>query len=58
MICGKCNVELEEQNTVFQYLGHELTHPVLKCPVCGQVYIPEELAKGKMHEIESILEEK
>ena len=50
MICGKCNVKLEEQPAVFQYLGHELTHSVLRCPVCGQVFIPEELAKGKMHE--------
>ena len=58
MICGKCNVKLEEQPAVFQYLGHELTHSVLRCPVCGQVFIPEDLAKGKMHEIESMLEEK
>ena len=58
MICGKCNVELVEKQTVFEYLGHELTYPVVRCPVCGQAFVPEELVKGKIHEVESLLEEK
>lgn len=31
---------------------------MLRCPKCGQVYIPEDLAKGKMAQLEKSLEEK
>ena len=58
MICCKCNMKMEEQNTVFQYLGHELTYPVLRCPKCGQAYVSEDLVKTKIREVETILEEK
>ncbi len=58
MICCKCNKEMTEQMTVFQYLGHEMTYPVLRCPECGQVFVPEDLVKGKIREVESMLEEK
>jgi len=44
--------------TKFSYLGHEFTHPVPKCPICGFVYIPEELATGKISEVETMLEDK
>jgi len=52
MICCKCNEEMVEQDTVFQYLGHELTYPVLRCPKCGQAFVPESLVKTKIREVE------
>lgn len=42
----------------FSYLDRIFRHKILRCPTCGQVYIPEELVKGRMHEVESALEEK
>ena len=58
MICCKCNKEMVEKETVFQYLGREMTYPVLRCPQCGQAYVPEDLVKTKIHEVETMLEEK
>ena len=58
MRCCKCDRTLVEKKTTFTYLGHEMTHPVLRCPVCGQAFIPEELVNGKIAEVEALLEEK
>lgn len=58
MRCCKCDVPMEERKTVFEYLGHEMNYPVLRCPVCGQAFIPEELVDGKIAEVEALLEEK
>ncbi len=58
IICMKCNVELVEAKVNFSYLKHNFDTTLLRCPVCGQVYIPETLVKGKMNEVEKALEEK
>ncbi len=58
MNCCKCNVELELIKTTFLYLGNEMYHPVPRCPKCGQVFIPEELALGKIATVEQQLEDK
>lgn len=58
LICNKCWVPLEEIEVTFAYLDKQFRHKVDRCPRCGQVYIPEELAKGRMAEVEKILEEK
>ncbi|MBQ8975336.1 MAG: hypothetical protein IJ072_06410 [Oscillospiraceae bacterium] len=58
MECCKCRVEMEERDAVFTYLGHELHHSALCCPLCGQVFIPEELVDGKITEVETMLEDK
>lgn len=58
MECAKCNVKMELRKTTFRYLGHEMTHPILRCPVCGQAFIPEELANGKILSVEKVLEDK
>jgi hypothetical protein len=58
MICGKCGIALETIEGRFSYLGHDFSHPVRKCPKCGQCYIPEELALGKISEVETMLEDK
>ena len=58
MLCCKCGVAMEEKKTAFLYLGHEVTYPVLRCPKCGQAFLPQELVEGKIHEVEELLEEK
>jgi hypothetical protein len=56
--CGICSVPLEPKKTLFRYLGHSVTHEVPCCPRCGRVFIPQELAEGKMVEVEMQLEDK
>lgn len=58
LICAKCDVPLELLETKFSYLGHEFKHKIRKCPVCGQIFIPESLAEGKISEVETLLEDK
>jgi hypothetical protein len=40
------------------YLGNAYPVELLKCPKCGMVLVPEELAVGKMAEVEKTLEDK
>lgn len=56
--CFKCKKKLEEREVCFQYLGRELFYKILSCPECGQVFIPENLAKGKMKQVEMMIEGK
>ena len=58
MICNACELELKPANTNFSYLGHSFRAEVPRCPGCGQVYIPEELVKGRIAEVEMELEDK
>lgn len=56
--CLKCNEKLEERKTLFTYLGFTFSTPLPRCPVCGQVYISEGYATGKLHDVEKTLEDK
>lgn len=58
LVCCKCNKEMEPMKTQFGYLGHAFSTEALRCPSCGEVFIPEELAKGRMSEVEMMLEDK
>ncbi|MDR0653239.1 MAG: hypothetical protein LBG12_08020 [Synergistaceae bacterium] len=58
LLCGTCGVELEMMRTQFSYLGHVFHTNVPRCPKCGQVFIAEELAKDRMAEVETSLEDK
>lgn len=58
LMCYKCQKELAAKKTYFTYLGHSFFADVLKCPQCGEIYIPEELAKGRIAEVEMQLEDK
>jgi hypothetical protein len=49
---------MEEMEAHFSYLKRTFKHKVMRCPACGQIYIPEDLAKGRMREVEYTLEEK
>ena len=58
LICCKCNFKLVPGKTVLKYLGFSMNVDLLRCPLCGLVYLPEELVKGKMSEVEILLEDK
>lgn len=58
LICNRCNVALEPKRTTFDYMGHVFHHDLLRCPKCAQVYVDEELAHGRMREVETELEDK
>ncbi len=56
--CGKCDVGLETGKVSISYLGSMFPVDLLRCPKCGQVFVPEELVLGKMSEVEKLLEDK
>ena len=58
LICDRCKVEMKEYEVEFSYLNRSFRHKVPRCPECGQVYIPEKLAAGRMNDVEKQLEEK
>jgi hypothetical protein len=57
-MCNRCQAKLEPMKTQFSYLGHSFHTEVPVCPICGQVFISEELASGRMVEVETSLEDK
>lgn len=58
LICAKCGVPLEKLKTSFKYMGFEVFENLPKCPKCGQVYLDEELVRGRMAEVEAEVEDK
>ncbi len=57
-ICDKCKKKLVLKKVKVRYLGGNFEVELLKCPQCNMVFIGEELALGKMHEVEKGLEDK
>jgi hypothetical protein len=57
-LCAKCGTPLETGAVNITYLGSGYPVDLLRCPKCGRALIPEELALGKMAEVEKILEDK
>ncbi len=58
LICFQCDLPLEMGKVEVGYLGNKFPVDLHRCPKCGQTFIPEELALGKMTEVEKILEDK
>jgi rubredoxin len=58
LLCTRCKVEMQPAPVQFSYLKRMFKHTVLRCPSCGQVFIPESLAEGRMREVEAALEDK
>lgn len=56
--CVDCGEALVPGKVDISYLGNSFPVDLLKCPKCGLVLIPEELALGKMAEVEKALEDK
>jgi len=57
-MCANCNVPMEVAKVDVAYLGNAFPVELLKCPNCGLVFIPEDLALGKMVDVEKQLEDK
>lgn len=58
LVCARCDEPLVTRKTTFEYLGSEFSEELPRCPKCGQVYLDEELVRGKMFEVETLLEDK
>ena len=56
--CRGCGRALEARKVAVEYMGNRFTTELPTCPGCGFVMISEELALGKMAEVEQILEDK
>lgn len=57
-LCANCNLELQPAKVSIAYLGSAFPVDLLRCPKCGIVYIPENLALGRMADVEKTLEDK
>ena len=58
LTCMKCKVKLRKGNAKFMYLDNGFPVELPVCPQCGFVYVPEELALGKVLSVEKALEDK
>ncbi|MGA3092065.1 MAG: DVU_1557 family redox protein [Terriglobales bacterium] len=58
LVCGKCQQEFVLGKVMVSYLGNTFPVELMKCPGCGMAYVPEELAEGKMQQVEQALENK
>ena len=56
--CQKCNEELRPMLADITYMSSSFKVELPGCPTCGFVFIPPELAGGKMLEVEKLLEDK
>lgn len=57
-LCARCGVPLVLKKVDVSYLGSSFPVDLPVCPQCGQVFVPESLALGKMAEVEKTLEDK
>ena len=57
-VCSKCGTTLENVMVKVKYIGGNIEVELLKCPKCNMVLITEDLALGKMLEVEKNLEDK
>jgi hypothetical protein len=57
-ICDKCKEKLVLAKVKVAYLGGNFEVELMKCPQCNNVFIGEDLALGKMLEVEKGLEDK
>ncbi|NTV89828.1 MAG: hypothetical protein HGA22_05630 [Clostridiales bacterium] len=57
-ICGKCGVALEKSKVRFMYLNNAFPAELPVCPVCRFIFVPGELAVGKILAVEKALEDK
>lgn len=56
--CSKCKVPLVKGKATFGYMGNAFPVELPVCPNCGFIYVPEELAMGKVLTVERSLEDK
>ena len=56
--CADCDRKLEVGPVLVDYLGSNITTELPQCPECHMIYVSEELALGKVAEVEKLLEGK
>ncbi len=56
--CARCGEPLTQGKIEIAYLGSAFPVDLWHCSTCGLVLIPEELALGRMLEVEKMLEDK
>lgn len=56
--CYRCGEKLVPGPVQVEYLGNNITAKLLQCPSCYMVLVSEELAVGKVAEVEELLEDK
>jgi hypothetical protein len=56
--CANCDVHLEPRSVDVAYLGSAFPVELAACPSCGLVLVPEDLALGRMLDVEQQLEDK
>ncbi|AAS96035.1 DVU_1557 family redox protein [Nitratidesulfovibrio vulgaris] len=56
--CAPCGKSLQPCAVELEYMGSRFNVELPACPSCGAVFIPEELAMGKMAQVEHLLEDK
>ncbi|MGI6193055.1 MAG: DVU_1557 family redox protein [Christensenellales bacterium] len=56
--CNKCKVPLVKGSATFSYLDNAFPVELPVCPKCGFIYVPEDLALGKVLSVEKALEDK
>ena len=57
-VCAGCGIALQPGKVTVSYLNNAYPVELLRCPRCGLTWVPEEIALGKMAEVEKILEDK
>ncbi|MBS3976698.1 MAG: hypothetical protein KGZ75_08270 [Syntrophomonadaceae bacterium] len=58
IVCDKCGIPLTLGKATLSYMGSKFPVELQKCSQCGLVYVPEELAQGKMQQVEKAMEDK
>lgn len=58
LICQKCERSLEKSTVRFSYMGNAFPVELPVCPECKFIYVPEELALGRILSVEKALEDK
>jgi len=56
--CEPCGEKLQPGEVELNYVGAVFKVELPVCPTCKKVLIPEELALGRMLEVEQLLEDK
>jgi hypothetical protein len=57
-LCAVCGEKLRQAPVKLSYISTVFDVELPCCPKCGFIFIPPELAEGKMREAERILEDK
>ncbi|MCL6479152.1 MAG: hypothetical protein K6T65_12185 [Peptococcaceae bacterium] len=57
-VCLACGAPMSPGKVIFSYMGSDFPIELIKCHGCGLVFVPEDLATGKMAEVEKVLEDK